>query len=435
MLHRTGDHDVNVAEGRYLAARIPGAKFVELAGDDHWISAGDVDALADEIEEFVTGTRPAPEPDRVLATVLFTDIVGSTQRAVELGDRRWRELLGAHDAAVRRELERFRGREVDTAGDGFLATFDGPARAVRCALSIGGALRELGVDVRAGIHTGECELDGDKVRGIAVHTGARVAALAGPGEVLISQTVKDLTAGSGLEFADRGVHELKGDPRRVAALRRRLNLRDEHAVVRRRRVGEDVGARFVSHRALQHEELPERIGLALLDESGEREKVEAVGREDLLQQRVVLGRGRVEAVRPLGVVGVAVVGARDERDASGQRGDRLAEPKVLRERPVTRRRDDHDLRRVHELERDLGTPVERELRRRRVVAAVRDPEDREIRLEQRRRRRGVGLVLPHFRARHDREVAFDVDGVRGHDDGDVGLRGGGAPAELLHRRP
>jgi class 3 adenylate cyclase len=148
----------------------------------------------------------------VLATVLFTDIVGSTQRAVELGDRRWRELLGAHDAAVRRELERFRGHEVDTAGDGFLATFDGPARAVRCALSIGGALRDIGVDVRAGIHTGECELDGEKVRGIAVHTGARVAALAGPGEVLISQTVKDLTAGSGLEFADRGVHELKGVP-------------------------------------------------------------------------------------------------------------------------------------------------------------------------------------------------------------------------------
>jgi pimeloyl-ACP methyl ester carboxylesterase len=212
VLHRTGDHDVKLEEGRYLAARIPGAKFVELAGDDHWISAGDVDALADEIEEFVTGTRPAPELDRVLATVLFTDIVGSTQRAVEMGDRRWRELLGAHDAAVRRELERFRGREVDTAGDGFLATFDGPARAVRCALSIGGAMRELGVDVRAGIHTGECELDGDKVRGIAVHTGARVAALAGPGEVLISQTVKDLTAGSGLEFADRGVHELKGVP-------------------------------------------------------------------------------------------------------------------------------------------------------------------------------------------------------------------------------
>ena len=153
-----------------------------------------------------------PEPDRVLATVLFTDIVGSTERAAELGDRRWRELLSAHDAAVRRELERFRGREVDTAGDGFLAAFDGPARAVRCALSAGEAVQQLGVEIRAGIHTGECELDGPKVRGIAVHTGARIASLAGPGEVLVSQTVKDLVAGSGLAFDDRGVHALKGVP-------------------------------------------------------------------------------------------------------------------------------------------------------------------------------------------------------------------------------
>jgi pimeloyl-ACP methyl ester carboxylesterase len=212
VLHRTGDHDVNVAEGRYLASKIPGAKFVELPGDDHWISAGDTDVLADEIEEFLTGTRPMPEPDRVLATVLFTDIVGSTERAVELGDRRWRDLLGAHDAAVRRELDRFRGREVDTAGDGFLATFDGPARAVRCAMSAGEAIRGLGVEIRAGVHTGECELDGPKVRGIAVHTGARIASLAGAGEVLVSQTVKDLVSGSGLAFEDRGVHELKGVP-------------------------------------------------------------------------------------------------------------------------------------------------------------------------------------------------------------------------------
>jgi class 3 adenylate cyclase len=160
----------------------------------------------------LTGTRPAEELDRVLATVLFTDIVDSTKRAVELGDRRWRQLLNTHDAAVRRELERFRGREVDTAGDGFFATFDGPARAVRCAISIGDAVRELGLDLRAGIHTGECELDGPKVRGIAVHTGARVASLAAPGEVLVSRTVKDLVAGSGLDFVDRGVHELKGVP-------------------------------------------------------------------------------------------------------------------------------------------------------------------------------------------------------------------------------
>jgi class 3 adenylate cyclase len=212
VLHRTGDHDVNIAEGRYLASRIPGAKFVELPGEDHLIGAGDTEAIGDEIEEFLTGKRPAPDPDRVLATVLFTDIVGSTRRAVELGDRRWRDLLSRHDEAVRRELDRFRGREIDTAGDGFLATFDGPARAIRCAVSIGEAVRELGVEVRAGIHTGECELDGPKVRGIAVHTGARVASLAGPGEVLVSQTVKDLIAGSGLELEDRGLHELKGVP-------------------------------------------------------------------------------------------------------------------------------------------------------------------------------------------------------------------------------
>jgi pimeloyl-ACP methyl ester carboxylesterase len=212
VLHRVGDHDVNIEEARYIASRVPGAKLVELEGEDHMLWAGDTDAIADEIEEFLTGVRPAPELDRVLATVLFTDVVGSTQKAAEVGDRRWRELLASHDVAVRRQLERFRGREVDTAGDGFLATFDGPARAVRCATAIRDAVHTLSLDVRAGVHTGECELDGEKVRGIAVHTGARVAALAGPGEVLVSSTVKDLVSGSGLEFEDRGEHALKGVP-------------------------------------------------------------------------------------------------------------------------------------------------------------------------------------------------------------------------------
>jgi pimeloyl-ACP methyl ester carboxylesterase len=212
VLHRTHDRDVNVEEGRWIADRIPGAKYVELAGDAHTLWAGDTDAVVDEIEEFLTGVRRGPEPDRVLATVLFTDIVGSTERASELGDRRWRELLEQHHAVVRRHIDRFQGREVDTVGDGFLAAFDGPARAVRCARAIGDALRELGIDVRAGLHTGECELVDDKVAGVAVHTGARVAARAGPGEVLVSQTVKDLVAGSGIEFEERGEHVLKGVP-------------------------------------------------------------------------------------------------------------------------------------------------------------------------------------------------------------------------------
>ena len=211
VLHRTGDLDSRVDEGRYVAEHIPGARFVELPGDDHvpWI---DADQVVDEIEEFLTGARPAPVPDRVLATVLFTDIVGSTQRAVELGDRRWRDLLEAHNEAVRAQLERFRGEEVDTAGDGFLATFDGPARAVRAACAIQESVRRLGLELRAGLHTGECELANGKVRGIAVHTGARVAALAEPGEVLVSSTVRDLVAGSGIAFEERGEHELKGVP-------------------------------------------------------------------------------------------------------------------------------------------------------------------------------------------------------------------------------
>ena len=212
VLQRVGDRDVNVEEGRWIAAQIPGAKYVELPGDEHLIWAGDVDAVVDEVEEFLTGARPVQEADRVLATVLFTDVVGSTKRAAELGDRRWREVLDQHHTIVRRELEGFRGREVDTAGDGFLATFDGPARAIRAACAIREGLRDLRLDVRAGLHTGECEIVGDRVRGIAVHTGARVAALAGAGEVLVSHTVKDLVAGSGISFEDRGVHELKGVP-------------------------------------------------------------------------------------------------------------------------------------------------------------------------------------------------------------------------------
>jgi class 3 adenylate cyclase len=213
VLHRSGDLDAQVDEGRYIAEHILGARFVELPGADHapWI---DADQVVDEIEEFLTGARPAPESDRVLATVLFTDIVGSTQRAVELGDRRWRELLEAHNEAVRVQLVRFRGHEVDTAGDGFLATFDGPARAIRAAHAIQESVRRLGIELRAGLHTGECELADGKVRGIAVHTGARVAALAGPGEVLVSSTVRDLVAGSGIAFEERGEHELKDVPGR-----------------------------------------------------------------------------------------------------------------------------------------------------------------------------------------------------------------------------
>ena len=214
VLHRTGDRDVSVEEGRYIAERIPGATFVELPGHDHLVFVGDQDALLDEIEEFLTGVRRGPEPDRVLATVLFTDLVGSTERAAELGDRRWRDLLERHNAIVRRALGRFRGREVDAAGDGFLATFDGPARAIRCARWIADELGRLGLAVRAGLHTGECELVDGSVRGIAVHIGARVAGKAGPGEVLVSSTVKDLVAGSGIAFDDRGEHELKGVPGR-----------------------------------------------------------------------------------------------------------------------------------------------------------------------------------------------------------------------------
>jgi class 3 adenylate cyclase len=211
VLHRTGDQDSNVAEGRYIADRIPGGQFIELAGDDHlpWI---DADQILDEVEEFLTGVRRGPGSDRVLATVLFTDLVGSTERAAELGDHAWRELLERHNAVVRGEIARHGGIVVDTAGDGVFARFDGPARAVRAASAIVAAVHGLGLEVRVGVHTGEVELVGDGVAGIAVHVGARISALAGPGEVLVSGTVKDLVAGSGLEFAEHGATELRGVP-------------------------------------------------------------------------------------------------------------------------------------------------------------------------------------------------------------------------------
>jgi pimeloyl-ACP methyl ester carboxylesterase len=212
VIHRRGDPTAPVEGARYIAAHVEGSHYVELPGSQHVPFVGDTSTMLDEIEEFLTGERPHHEPDRVLATVLYTDIVSSTEQLASLGDRKWHDLLEAHHAAVRKELARFRGREVSTAGDGFLATFDGPARAIRCARAIQEAVRPLGVEVRAGLHTGECEIMGDDIAGIAVHTGARVAALAGGGEVLVSSTVKDLVAGSGIEFADRGAYALKGVP-------------------------------------------------------------------------------------------------------------------------------------------------------------------------------------------------------------------------------
>ena len=198
--------------GRYLADHIPGATYRELDGEDHFVLAGDTDTVVDEIEEFLTGVRPPAKTNRVLATVLFTDIVDSSNRASELGDERWRTLLDAHDAIVRSQLERFGGREVNTTGDGFVATFDGPARAIRCATELEVALRSLGLEIRAGLHTGEVEQRDQDIGGIAVHTAARVQTLAQPGEVLVSRTVVDLVAGSGLRFQDRGEQELKGLP-------------------------------------------------------------------------------------------------------------------------------------------------------------------------------------------------------------------------------
>jgi len=212
VVHREGDQVAHVEGGRYIAERIHGAKYVQLSGSDHFAWVGDTDAILDEVQEFLTGVRRGPEPERALATVMFTDIVGATQRAAELGDRRWRDLLDSHHAVVREQLARFRGREIDTAGDGFLAAFDGPARAVHCACAVVRGVQRLGLDIRVGLHTGECEVVGDKLSGIAVHTGARVASLAAPGEVLVSSTVKDLVAGSGLRFRERGAHQLKGVP-------------------------------------------------------------------------------------------------------------------------------------------------------------------------------------------------------------------------------
>jgi class 3 adenylate cyclase len=195
-----------------MAERIRGARYSEYPGAFHFSATGQDEEVLDEIEEFLTGTRAEAEIDRVLKTILFTDIASSTARAVEVGDRRWHELLDAHDTAVRQELERYRGQEVKTTGDGFLATFDGPARAIRCALAITNRARAIGLDVRAGLHSGECELRGGDVAGVAVHTAARVVGMAGPGEILVTSTVRDLVAGSGLGFARRGNYELKGLP-------------------------------------------------------------------------------------------------------------------------------------------------------------------------------------------------------------------------------
>lgn len=212
LLHRTGDRATNVGNSRWMAEQIPEAKFIEFEGIDHHLWIGNTDEILDEIEEFLTGAKPTPEPDRILATVMFTDIVDSTKKATELGDKQWRETLLRHQDITRQELDRHRGREVKTTGDGFLATFDGPARGVRCAQAICEGVRPLGVEVRAGLHCGECEVLGDDIGGIAVHIASRVGSNAGAGEVLVSRTVKDLVAGSGISFEDRGTHTLKGIP-------------------------------------------------------------------------------------------------------------------------------------------------------------------------------------------------------------------------------
>ena len=215
VLHRAQDAFVDVRHGRYIAEHIPGARYVELEGEDHLPLAGDTDAVDTEIEGFLsglTGFGRGPNLDRVLATVLFIDIVGSTERAAALGDQKWKELIAVHNDQIRKELARCGGREIKTIGDGFLATFDAPGRAICCARALCESARSLGLEIRAGLHTGEVELMENDVAGIAVHIGARVAALAGPGEVLVSSTVKDLVVGSGIEFVDRGSQVLKGVP-------------------------------------------------------------------------------------------------------------------------------------------------------------------------------------------------------------------------------
>ena len=213
VLHRAGNRYFPVGHGRYMGEHIDGATYVELPGDDHAFYAGDQDAILDEIQGFLTGVRGSPDVDRVLAAVLFTDIVSSTERATELGDRRWREALDAHDLIVRGHIEHYRGRRIKTTGDGVLATFDGPARAIRCARSMSDEVRrKLGIEIRAGLHIGEVELRDDDIGGIAVALAARVMADAGPGEVVVSSTIKDLVVGSGIEFDDRGEHALKGVP-------------------------------------------------------------------------------------------------------------------------------------------------------------------------------------------------------------------------------
>jgi class 3 adenylate cyclase len=223
ILHRTADQLIDVGNARYLAQHIPSAKLIEFPGEVHSPWLGDRDAVLDAVEQFLTGRRRVHGPERLLATVLFADIVGSTERAAALGDNPWSKLVETFYARVREALELYRGREIRIAGDGFLATFDGPARAIRCAGAIRDGVRSLNLEVRCGLHTGECEIVGNDLAGIAVHIGARVAALAGPGEVLASQTVRDLVAGSGLAFEERGTHRLKGVPDKWRLFRAILN--------------------------------------------------------------------------------------------------------------------------------------------------------------------------------------------------------------------